>query len=957
MFVNNTGVKGLIDSGSSVTIVNRRLLQPQDLLPGRAVRIKGFDGTAKLFEHWARVTLRLSDSEIETEALVIDGVDYDLLLSRPDMRRMHLNVYWDDTVGVDNAPSRSTVTPPHDASPPDVRSKEDVAKHYPELLSVSGYPSATSAIQVPFELADTTPVRRRPYRMSREKKEWLKGELQQMLNAGIIRPSTSTFASPLTIAPKSDGSFRLCTDYRAVNKQTDIFPFPMPHVDDIINDTGGCAVFSCLDLCKGFWQVPLAEETKQYTAFVTPFDLYEYNRLPFGWKNSSAWFQKLMTSVLEPYIGKFVHVYIDDILIYSRSPEEHSIHVTQVLQSLKRANLQVNIKKSLFFQPNVVFLGRVFDGQTKTTKQESVQKIRNLRKPCDVHSLRVFLGLAGHFRAFIKDYAKRTKCLTELLQKGTSFTWTTECDAAYNDVVEMISSNPVLSIPDFRLPFELCTDASQYGTGAVLYQRDTSKSGPQQLTVIGYHSYTFNGAEQNYCTTEKELLAVVHAVRYFRTFLEGRRFTLFTDHQPVAHIMTSADLKGRLARWVTELQHFDIDVHYKPGKNLLDADAMSRLGLDAHAITSIEDGRLWEGTEPLKPKGHRFEVPETLRLKILNLYHDSPHSGGHDGIWRTYRKISKRFTWPRLKHDVTSYVRSCDRCQKYKVKYNQRTDVMTLPEHSNSPFEIVHLDFAELKKKAEGVKKTQAFLLAVDECTRMVATRPGGEDSNSVIALLERGIFADTKIIVCDNGPAFTSKRLKLWCQQRGICIKLTAPYHPAANGMAERAIREIKQFIHLYPDFPGGWRACLAAATQHQNRSHNKGIGCSPHYALHGAPPTLSADTELGIAEKLQLAEKRHTAAQESNYRRSVKKYFDRRHSARLPDIQVGDLVTVRTGLPGSAQALLGPVQVLQTAHKQGILKTIGYNHPSGQYRLATIGNVFKYHPRRDGLSSPGPV
>ncbi|XP_064479177.1 uncharacterized protein K02A2.6-like [Ornithodoros turicata] len=300
---------------------------------------------------------------------------------------------------------------------------------------------------------------------------------------------------------------------------------------------------------------------------------------------------------------------------------------------------------------------------------------------------------------------------------------------------------------------------------------------------------------------------------------------------------------------------------------------------------------------------------------------------------------------------------SCDKCQRYKIKYHQRTDQMTLPEHSSTPFEVVHIDFAELKKKAEGVKKTRAFLLAIDQCTRMVATRPGREDTNSVIALLEREMFAQTKVIICDNGPAFASKRLETWCQQRRIRVKLTAPYHPAANGLAERAIRDTKQFLHLYPDFPHGWRSCLEAATHHHNRSHNKGIGCSPHFALHGESPLLAADSELGIADDLHLREMRSTHEQQGHYRRSMKKHFDRRHNTRLPDIQVGDLVTVRTGLPGATQALVGPVKVLQTAHKQGVLKTIAYIHPSGHYRLATIGNVFEYHPRRHGQNTPGPM
>lgn len=956
MYVNGVEVHALVDSGSSVTFVNRRLVPPDSIVPGRPVRIVAFDGTSTTFTHWTSVALRFEAREITTHALAIGEVPYDLLLSRPDMKRLRLNIHWDDTISV--APeANQPESVPEQCSKFHIQDQDDVAKYYPELISVSGYPSATSAIQVPFQLSDTTPVRRKPYNMTRDKKEWLKKELQQMLDAGIIRPSTSTFASPITIAPKADGSFRLCTDFRMVNKQTDMFPFPMPHVDDIISDTGGSSTFSTIDLCKGFWQVPLTEDTKQYTAFVTPLNLYEYNRLPFGWKNSSAWFQKMMTTVLEPFIGKFAHVYIDDILIYSRNHEEHCHHLQQVLDTLSRANLKVNLKKSVFFRNEVVFLGRVFDGKTKTTKEESVKKIQSMRKPNDSHSLRVFLGLAGHFRAFIQDYAKRTKCLTALLQKDTSFEWTGECEDAYVDIVNTISSNPVLTIPDFSLPFELHTDASQYGTGAVLYQRDESKPPQQQYTVIGYQSYTFSKAEINYCTTEKELLAVLQATRYFCTYLDGRPFKLCTDHQPVVSVLTSAELKGRLARWVSELQQLEMDVEYRPGSVLTDADALSRLALDHAAAASFDDTLMWEGTENLQQADGRFLVPPTMRAKILAMYHDSPESGGHDGVTRTYRKLCHRFTWPKMKQDVKSYVRSCETCQRCKVKFRQRTDVMVLPEHSRIPFEVVHLDFAELRKKSEGIRRTQSFLLAVDEATRMVFTRPGGEDTNSVVSMLQREAFTSTKVIVCDNGPGFRSKRMQAWAQQNNVCIKFAAPYHPAANGMAERAIRDIKQFIHMYPDFPGGWRPCLEAATQHHNRAYNSAIGCSPHFALHGRPPLLKADQELGIADAINVKERRKSTGCEKQYRNSVKKYFDRRHNPRIPDIQVGDLVLVRKGLPGAQMVLLGPFTVLQTAKKQGILKTIGYTDDTGRFELATIANVYKYHPRRDGPVNPRPM
>lgn len=505
----------------------------------------------------------------------------------------------------------------------------------------------------------------------------------------------------------------------------------------------------------------------------------------------------MMNDVLKPYLGDFCNVYIDDVIIYSRTAEEHVDHLSKVLQALSTAHLKINAKKSEFFQSKVVFLGRVFDGSTKTTKQESIDRISKLVRPYNVHSLRVFLGLAGHFRSFIKDYSKITKCLTELTKKEVPFEWSNQCENAYQDLIKRISSDPVLTLPDFQLPFELNTDASHFGTGAVLYQRDTAAPSSQQLRVIGYYSFTFSKTQINYTTTEKEALAVLMAVRYFRSYLDGKKFKLYTDHQALTYLLGLTEPKGKLARWINELQQFEFEVNHRPGNHLTDADALSRLAVDL----PLEEAyllKVWEGTEQLKFEDGKYTVPETLIPKVLELYHDSPESGGHDGFWHTYNKLLQRFRWHHMKEDVWTYVKSCHLCQVHKAKYHQRTDEMVIQKHSGNPFETIHLDFAELKKKSTGVLKTQSFLVCIDQCTRMVAARPGKEDANSVISLLERDIFKPVKIIISDNGPAFISKRLRDWAQQRGITLQRTVPSGSQWHGRKDHKRRQT-----VYDDVP----------------------------------------------------------------------------------------------------------------------------------------------------------
>lgn len=307
-----------------------------------------------------------------------------------------------------------------------------------------------------------------------------------------------------------------------------------------------------------------------------------------------------------------------------------------------------------------------------------------------------------------------------------------------------------------------------------------------------------------------------------------------------------------------------------------------------------------------------------------------------------------------MKADVANYVKTCHECQMVKSKYKPCGNRMVLPEYSTIPFEVIHLDFAELKKKGEGVRRTQAFLVAVDECTRFVAAKAGREDANCVISLLERDIFKNTKVIVADNGPAFRSEKLRKWASEKNIAIRYPAPYHPEANSLAERMIRDLKMFIKLYPEFKGGWKNALEAAVLHHNRSYTAGIGCSPHFAAFGTIPWLPADRELGLVDRINLKEQPKTQLQRQKYRMTMKMHFDRRHKTKMPEIDPGSMVLVRKGLD-SKTPFTGPYFVVKTAKQQGLLKTIYYNGPSGRIEEASVGNVLPYYHRQGNDSRPG--
>lgn len=240
-----------------------------------------------------------------------------------------------------------------------------------------------------------------------------------------------------------------------------------------------------------------------------------------------------------------------------------------------------------------------------------------------------------------------------------------------------------------------------------------------------------------------------------------------------------------------------------------------------------------------------------------------------------------------MKADIENYVKTCHQCQAIKAKFCPKGNQMVIPVYSDVPFEVVHLDFAEIKKKGEGVRRTQSFIVAVDQCTRMAAAKPGKEDANSVIALMEREAFRHTKVIVSDNGPAFRSERLRRWAAEKGITLRFSAPYHPEGNALAERLIRDLKTFISIYAEFRGGWKCALEAAVRHHNQSHTAGLGCSPQFAAFQKTTWLPADHELGIVGKIHIPERKKTSEEYHMYKRTMKKYYDSRHATHMPNVQ----------------------------------------------------------------------
>ena len=422
-------------------------------------------------------------------------------------------------------------------------------------------------------IRDATPISQAPYRMNPQKKEFLHQEIANMEKDGIIRKSTSPWASPVVIVDKKDGTYRICIDYRKLNKVTKPDAFPLPRIDDMLESFGGAQWFTTLDLASGYWQVEMNAEDVEKTAFVTPFGLYEFLVMPFGLSYAPATFQRLMNRVLQEFLGDFVAVYLDDVIIFTKGTfEQHMNYLQQVFEALRITNLKVKLKKCHFCLPNIHFFGHVVGRNGIKPDPGKIEKVKNYPIPTNLTELRAALGLFSYYRKFIKDFSRIAKPMNVLLKKDIPYVWTEKQQTAFDRLRQMLMQAPVLSYPDFTKSFTIYTDASGIGLGAVLSQEQDGKE-----HVISYASRSLNNAEKNYNVTDQECLAVVWAIKHFQHYLGMKTFEIVTDHSALKWLQTCKMPKGRRARWIMELQQYNFTIKHRPEKVNSNADALSRI--------------------------------------------------------------------------------------------------------------------------------------------------------------------------------------------------------------------------------------------------------------------------------------------------------------------------------------------------------------------------------------------
>lgn len=600
----------------------------------------------------------------------------------------------------------------------------------------------------------------------------------------------------------------MCIDYRSLNDVTIKNKYPLPRIDDLFDQMKGAGVFSKIDLRSGYHQLRIRTEDIPKTAFSTRYGLYEFTVMSFGLTNAPAYFMNMMNKVFMEYLDKFVVVFIDNILIYSKDEKEHENHLRLVLEKLREHQLYAKFSKCEFWMKEVEFLGHVVTAAKVVVDPKKVSTVINWQPPKTVTQVRSFLGMAGYYRRFIEGFSKVARPLTQLLKKEKKFMWTSECQRSFEALKKSLTSAPVLVLPDIHKGFDIYCDASRTGLGCVLMQEGK---------VVAYALRQLRPHEENYPTHDLELAAVVHALKIWRHYLIGNRCEVYTDHKSLKYIFTQHDLNLRQRRWLEVTKDYDMGIHYHPGKANIVADALGRKAYCNNVEIKESQLSLYREFERLNleivPKGfvanlevkptledqikeaqkddanvkeiklnmkkgkaigftedengviwlhEKLVVPDQPELKklILSEAHESRYSI-HPGTTKMYQDLRNRLWWPSMRREIAEYVVLCDVCQRVKAEHQQLAGLLQPLKVPEWKWYEIGMDFIT------GLPKTQlgydSIWVIVDHLTKVAHFIPvkitySGDKLaefyvNRIVCL--HGV---PRKIVSDRGTQFTSR-------------------------------------------------------------------------------------------------------------------------------------------------------------------------------------------------------
>ncbi|WVZ76299.1 hypothetical protein U9M48_024286, partial [Paspalum notatum var. saurae] len=733
----------------------------------------------------------------------------------------------------------------------------------------------------------TVPVSRRPYRMAPDELKELKVQLQEQLDKGFIRPSSSPWGCPALFVEKKDqGGKRLCVDCRPLNDVTIRNKYPLPHIDILFDQLSGAKIFSKIDLRSGYYQIKIREEDIPKTAFLIRYGLYEYLVMSFGLTNAPAFFMYMMNSVFMNELDKFVVVFIDIILIYSKSEKEHKEHLRIVLTRLREHKLYAKFSKCAFWLKEVSFLGHILSEKGVAVDPSKVEDVFNWKQPEAVTEIRSFLGLAGYYHRFIKDFSKTAKPMTSLTKKNVKYVWNSNSEEAFQTLKRLLTSAPVLAQPDVTKSFDVYCDASGNGLGCVLMQEGR---------VIAYASRQLRKHEANYPTHDLELAAVMHALKIWRHYPLGNTYHIYTDHKSLKYIFTQPELNLRQRRWLELIKDYELEIHYHPGKANVVANALSRKAhcnfIEARPTVRVLCCEIGEIEMPMvleaelynliieptikdqivaaqkKDKGmahirdgiiekkkacfrldkegilwfkNRLVVPKDLELrkKILDEAHTSMFTM-HLGCNKMYQYLKQKFWWTRMKREIAKYVSECDVCQRVKAHHLKPAGMLQPLAVLAWKWKDIHMDFIV------GLPRTQkgynSIWVVIDRFTKSahfipVETTYRAKQYAELYISRIVSLHGVPQTITSDRGSLFVSRFWELFQTALGTNLIRSSAYHPQTSGQVERVNQILEDMLRACTlTYSTKWDECLSLAEFAYNNSYQKSLEMAPFEALYG--------------------------------------------------------------------------------------------------------------------------
>lgn len=740
-----------------------------------------------------------------------------------------------------------------------------VYKKFEEISAENKGLGRTQLISHHIETGDAVPVKQRYYIMSPDKLAELNRQLDEMLEMDVVEPSCSPWNNPITMAPKANGEMRFCLDSRKLNQVSKHDAYPLPYINNILDQLRDARFLSSIDLKSAFWQIPLTPSSKEKTAFTVPSrGLFQFKVMCFGLTSAPATQQRLMDQLFGPEFNGRVFIYLDDIVVVSKTFEEHIDLLLKVVDRLRSANLTISLPKCCFFRKQLKYLGYVVDELGLRTDPTKITAITDFPVPTCSKEVKRFLGTASYYRRFIRGFstiAAPLNALTSTRKNRPPFVWSQEAESAFLELKSALTSAPILACPDFTLPFSVHTDASDVGIGGMLTQIFDGEEHP-----IAYYSRSLNRQERNYSATEKEALAVVNVVEHFRPYLEGHKpFKIITDHASLKWFLNLKNPTGRLERWGCRLSPYNFIIEHRRGSENIVPDALSRSVPVSAIHTSVNDpwfnniysrcrdrpqtcpnfqiidGKLYRYTKGKSSLTGDFDwkevVPSDARQGHIFDCHDTP-MGAHLGVEKSYKRLRLRFYWPGMYQDVVDYVSKCSTCKAYKHPNQPTAGLFGNPKVCRRPFQCISVDLVGPLPKS---RQQNEYLLVVVCCfSKYCLLFPLRRATSKIVAQrLEEQVFLVHGIpqtVIADNGPQFIGREIKALFQKYNVPqIHYTPTYCPQVNTVERYNRTIITSIAALVDTDQRTWDTNICQVQFAINTAVNVSTSFTPFLIVHG--------------------------------------------------------------------------------------------------------------------------